>query len=154
MTAPEKAARLLQELAQYLNVTEAQVIDFSVRARYGAWLKLRVESDTVLDGLKPGERFYMMLVKVMEDDMPATANPADRKAYKCSQLAGMLCNQPDFWQWITEAYETPCSNKDEAAAWLREVCNVESRSLFDTDEVAGETFRKFMKEFDDWKQAR
>lgn len=154
MTSPERASVLLQELGQYLNVTEAQVIDFSVRARYGAWIKLRVESDTVLDGLKPGERFYMMLIKVGDDDMPATANPEDRKPFKLSQLAGMLCNMPDFWQWITEAYETPCSNKDEAAAWLRGACNVESRSEFDSDPVAGDTFRRFMKEFDDWKISR
>ena len=154
MTPPEKAARLLQELGQYLNVTEAQLIDYSVRARYGPWIKLRVENDALLDGLKPGQRFHMILIAIGEDDMPATANPADRKAYKCSQLAGMLCNQADFWQWITEAYDHATTNKDEAAAWLRSVCNVESRSLFDTDDIAGETFRKLMAEYDTWKQSR
>lgn len=154
MTSPERAAALLQELGGYLTVTEVQVIDFSVRARYGPWVKLRVENDALLDGLKPGERFYLMLVKVGDDDMPATPNPEDRKQYRLSQLAGMFCNQPEFWQWISEAYDHATANKDEAAAWLRSVCNVESRSLFDTDDVAGETFRKLMAEFDTWKQAR
>lgn len=152
MTSPERAAALLQELSQYLLVTEAQVIDFSVRARYGKWVKFRIDNDALFDGLKPGERFYLITVKVMEDEMPATPNPEDRKPFKLSQLAGMFCNQPEFWQWITEAYDHATANKDEAAAWLRSVCNVESRSLFDTDEVAGETFRKLMNEYDEWRK--
>mgnify|MGYP001610309744 CR=1 FL=1 len=154
MTAPERVPALLQELGRYLEVQEVQVIDFSLRARYGPWLKVRVEDDGLLEGLKPGQRFHMILIAIGDDDMPATANPQDRKPYKLSQLAGMMCSQADFWQWITEAYDTPCSNKDEAADWLRSVCNVESRSLFDTDDVAGETFRKLMAEYDQWKQAR
>lgn len=154
MTAPERVPALLQELSQYLNVTEVQVIDYSLRARYGCWLKVRVDDDGLLDGLKPGERFYMMLVKLGDDEMPATANPEDRKSYKLSQIAGMLCATPEYWQWITEAYDSQITSKDEAAAWLRSVCNVESRSLFDTDDVAGETFRKLMNEFDEWKKTR
>ena len=154
MLGPERAAQLLQELGDYLTVCESQVIDFSVRARYGKWVKFRIDNDALFDGLKPGERFYLITVKVMEDDMPATANPEDRKAYKMSQLAGMLCNQADFWHWITDVYGEPCADKDQAAAWLRSVCNVESRSLFDTDDVAGETFRKLMAEYDAWRKTR
>ena len=154
MTTPENAARLLQELGGYLTVTEAQVIDWSVRARYGQWIKLRIDDGALFDGLESGQRFYMFLVKVGSDDMPAAADPESRKAYKLSQISGMLCVQPEFWQWISEAYDHATANKDEAAAWLRSVCNVESRSLFDTDQVAGETFRRLMAEFDEWKKAR
>lgn len=154
MTAPERVPALLQELGKYLLVTEAQVIDFSVRARYGKWAKFRIDNDALFDGLKPGERFYLITVKVMEDEMPATPNPEDRKPFKLSQLAGMFCNDKEFWQWITEAYDSQITSKDEAALWLRSVCNVESRSLFDSDTVAGETFRRLMNEYDEWKKTR
>lgn len=151
---PEQVPALLDALIPYVaQVSEVQLLDFSTRAHYGPWAKFRFPDVDGLKGYKPGQRFHLILIAIMEDEMPATANAADRKPYKLSQIAGMLCNEREFWAWITDVYGEPCDNKDQAAVWIRQVCNVESRSLLDSDETAGATFRRLMKEYDDYKQA-
>lgn len=155
MIRPEDVPQTIRELEPYFKVVgEVQVIDFSVKAPYGPWAKFRVDDIDSLDGFEPGQRYHIMLVQIGDMEMPAAADPESRKAYKLSQISGMLCVQPEFWQWISEAYDHATANKDEAAAWLRSVCNVESRSLFDSDQVAGETFRKLMAEYDEWRKTR
>lgn len=152
MIPPEKVPSHLADLAPYFTVAcEAQVIDISRRTHYGPWAKLRLPEHEMLHGFEPGQRYQILMIRLGDDEMAASN---EDRPYKLSQRAGMFCNQPEFWQWIWEAYDVQCKDKDEAAAWLRSVCNVDSRSLFDTDTVAGETFRKLMAEFDSWKKTR
>ena len=153
MIPPEQVPGHLTDLGPYLSlVCEAQVLDFSVRAGYGPWLKLRVENPESLVGLATGQRFHLLLVAIGDDEMPAAANPQDRKPYKLSQLAGMLCADEQFRHWVTQQYGEHCHDKYQAARWLREACGVESRSFLDSVDSAGDTFRDIMRGFDEWKQ--
>ena len=153
MIAPERVPGLISDLSPYLSlVCEAQVLDFSRRAHYGPWVKFRVPEPGLLQGMEAGQRFHVLLIRVMEDEMPATANPEDRRPYKVSQLAGMMCADSQFRAFITATYGEVCHNKDQAAEWVRGACNVASRSLLDTDETAAETFRGILKAFDEWKK--
>lgn len=153
MIPPELVSARLDELKPYMAIAcEVQTIDFSWRAHYGPWIKMRIEDGELLHDLKPGQRFVMMLVKLGDDEMPAAANPQDRKPMKLSQQAGYLCTLEEFRQWVTETYGDPCNDKDEAAVWLREACGIESRSFLDSNETAGDTFRAIIKSYDEWKQ--
>ena len=153
MIQPEEVPGHLEDLKPYVSlVCEAQVLDFNARAGYGPWIKFRFQNPETLAGFATGQRFHLLLIAIGDDDMPATANPQDRKPYKLSQISGMLCSQDDFRQWVTQTYGEVCHNKDEAADWVRKACNVESRSLLDVDETAATTFRAIMAAFDAWKQ--
>lgn len=154
MIQPERVPGLIADLAPYVAVAcECQVIDFSKRAGYGPYLKTRMPDAELLNGFESGQRYHMLLIRIMEDDMPATANPEDRKPYKTSQLAGMMCADEQFRHFITATYGEVCHNKDQAAEWVRQACGVESRSLLDVDETAAQTFRVILQAFDEWKKA-
>lgn len=152
MIAPEQVAGHLADLAPYLSICEAQLLDFSSRAGYGPWLKVRVENPDLLVGMKPGQRFHLMLIAIGDDDMPATNDPEKRKPYKASQIAGMMCNEPSFRQFITATYGEACPTAEDAAVWLRESCGVESRSYLDSNPAAAEIFQNIIREFDEWKK--
>ena len=150
MIDPERVPGMLSDLAPFFTVAgECQVIDYSRRTYYGPWVKLRVEHAEQLEGFQTGQRYQLLMVKIMEDDMP-TSN--ERVPYKLSQKAGMFCSQEDFRHFITATYGEPCHNKDQAAEWVRAACNIPSRSLLDTDEAAAGTFNRILAEFDGWKQ--
>ena len=154
MIAPEQVPGHIADLAPYMALAcECQVIDFSTRAQYGPWLKTRIDDGALLKGMEQGQRFVMMLVKLGDDDMPAAGEGKERKPYKLSQLAGMLCADPQFWAFIKDSYGEACPDKDTAAQWVREACGVESRSFLDSVEASGTTFRGIMESFDSWKQA-
>lgn len=153
MLAPERVAGHLADLAPYLAVVcEAQIIDFSRRAGYGPYVKLRVPDPGLLNGMEAGQRYHLMLVKIMEDEMPATPNPEDRKPYKASQMAGAFCVDKEFWRWIKHVYGDDIQDKDGAAKWVRQACAVESRSMLDTNDAAAEIWRDIVRDFDQWKR--
>ena len=153
MISPEEVAGHLVDLAPYMSlVAECQVLDFSIRAQYGPWLKIRVAEPGMLQGLEAGQRFHLMMIAIGSDEMPAALNPEDRKPMKLSQIAGYLCTQEEFRLWVTETYGEPCHDKDEAAQWLREATGVESRAYLDSNEAAAEIFRDIIREYDRYKQ--
>lgn len=150
MIPPHEVTRTLMDLGPYFTVAgECQVIDYSRRTYYGPWIKVRIEHPEQLAGFEQGQRYQLLMVRIGDDDMP-TSN--EQKPYKTSQLAGMMCADPQFRSFITATYGEPCHNKDQAAEWVRQACNVASRSLLDTDETAARTFRNILAAFDDWKQ--
>lgn len=153
MIQPEQVPSRIEDLRPFMAVCcEVQVIDFSRLAHYGPWLKTRVEDGEQLRGMEQGQRFVMMLVKLGDDDMPASQDPEKRHPYKTSQKAGMFCADEQFRHFITATYGEPCHNKDQAAEWVRAACGVESRSLLDVDEKAAATFNRILAEFDAYKQ--
>lgn len=59
---------------------------------------------------------------------------AGSRTQSLAQVAGTLCTRPDFWDYLGVASEV------EAAARVRELCGVASRSEFDTNAMAGQRF--------------
>ena len=153
MIPPESVAGHLADLAPYMSlVAECQVLDFSTRAQYGPWIKIRLAEPGMLQGLEAGQRFHLMLIKIGDDEMPAALEGKERKPYKLSQLAGLLCNEEQFRHWVTREYGDACPDYDTAAQWLRESCGVESRAYLDSNETAAEIFRGIMADYDAYKQ--
>jgi hypothetical protein len=76
---------------------------------------------------------------------PIKASPAIKRKFselQPSQRAALLCNSPNFRQWVWEIdygqidRDSPAS----AADWLRARCGIKSRALLDTDPAAHATF--------------
>ena len=65
----------------------------------------------------------------------STPAPATKAPRKLSQYAAMLCNNPDFWEWLTFAHVNPDSlpvtTADHAARVMRELLGIESRREVD-----------------------
>lgn len=60
------------------------------------------------------------------DETPSKTGGAQRNT--APQRAGILCNDMVFRAFLNEMYAAGCSNSDEAAEFIRDYCNVESRA--------------------------
>lgn len=83
---------------------------------------------------------------------PITEKP---KGGPLAKLAGMWCNDPEFWAWLTLSNKGRCQCADDAAECLYAICEVDSRAELDHDEEAAEIFhREIRGPFSKYMQAR
>jgi hypothetical protein len=140
-----------EELGAY--TCEVQVIDVHLKAHYGPTVKLRFANPEQVKQFRKGMRLQLAAVEIGDDEsmVPETrCRPVQRKPYKLSQLAGMLCEEPLFRAWIADAYGDLLESPEEAADWVRRACGVASRSALDDGGVPAETFRRLLGEYDEW----
>lgn len=72
-----------------------------------------------------------------------------KPALKLSQLAAVMCKEPDLWRYLRPVYPeqwTDADRENNARAWMLEVCGIESRSELDSNEVAAEHFRNAVRD--------
>lgn len=62
-----------------------------------------------------------------------------------AKLAGMWCNDPDFWAWLETDPDNACHSAHGAAACLYAICEIESRAELDHDPVAAEKFHRLIR---------
>jgi len=74
----------------------------------------------------------------------------EAKGGPLARLAAMWCKDEKFCEWISQAFkEFP--NEEDAADWIRTVCQVNSRSEIDGNEEAAERFHRFIRiPFSEW----
>lgn len=61
------------------------------------------------------------------------------------QLAGMLPRDPQFREWVGGFVNGDSVSVDEAAAFIRAVCKIESRRELATDTHAVDRFHHFLR---------
>ena len=106
---------------------------------------------TVRKGNTAGHRFMAALVEIGEDELPV--QPANIKSYpakdipsekpkggELARLAGIWCNDPVFWAWLSESRSDNVFNAIGAAGWVRFLCRVKSRADLDNSPDAAKTF--------------
>lgn len=117
------------------------------------WLPDAAELDafralTVRKGNTAGHRFMAALVEVGDDEQPVQPEPEAPKGGQLAKLAGMLCDQPDFWAFLNRCAANGgqiISNAEDAANFVREVCAVASRAELDHNEKAAWTFHRAIR---------
>lgn len=74
------------------------------------------------------------------------------KGGELAKWAGILSNDPVFWEWADECCDfLDIKDATDAAIYIREMCNISSRAELDHNPEAAKIFRDMMGEFDDWK---
>ena len=69
------------------------------------------------------------------------------------QLAGMLPRDPKFREWAASHAEVDPLTVDEAAEFIRVVCNVESRRQLATDAAAEKRFHDYLRRpYAEWRR--
>lgn len=79
------------------------------------------------------------------------------KGGEWAKLAGMWCNDPDFWAFCNQAYpeDSPILNAEHAAMSIRVHCSIQSRAELDHNPEALELFKAwFIRPFQKWMVAR
>lgn len=68
-----------------------------------------------------------------------------KKGGALARLAGMWANEPAFLEWLSVLGE-PARSSEDAAAFIRRACAVESRAQLDHDLAAKARFDRFVRE--------
>ena len=77
----------------------------------------------------------------------------EKPDYRLSQQAAMCCNDVRFWQFLEEYGDQDVagvSSEFEAATLVRTMCDVQSRSEFNSDETAAEKWRNLYGSYQAW----
>ena len=74
--------------------------------------------------------------------------PEKPKGGPLAKLAGMWCNDPDFWRWINRerSPSKQVETAEGAAQWLRWYCGIDSRAELDGNEEAAIHFRQHVRQ--------
>jgi hypothetical protein len=102
----------------------------------GSWtLRLTIASvdmDGRITKAPMGTRYQCVLVEIGDDETPVDHVAEDRDKWRelgATRQAGIRCNDPVFWAYLTEELHfPPINDADMAATCVREHCCIESRS--------------------------
>lgn len=109
---------------------------------------------TTRKGNTAGHRFMAALVEIGDDEMPpqtapvaVMGNPISEKPKggALAKLAGMWCNDPEFWAWADSITSYSIANAEDAADYVRDICEIDSRAELDNDEEAADLFHRYIR---------
>lgn len=133
------------------NTVQCEVVKIAMaQDKNGHILKLSIHpndlpKDLVLDPL--GSRYVMVLAKLNDQDEVET--PKDKsEGDKAVDIAGLLCRNPRFIHWLYDGGFSLADTQDGAINAVREICGIQSRTEFRTNEDAREKFMELKKEFE------
>ena len=94
-------------------------------------------SDTPEDFLRDpvGQRYLAVLVRLDGHDQPVPSPDAEEGA-RAIKLAGTLCHDKNFIEWLAVTSEIDDPTEDAASVWLRKNLKVTSRRELKTDKEA------------------
>jgi len=109
-------------------LTQRQSGDWQLRLTIGA-----IDMDQRITSAPMGTRFACVLVEINDDESPVNHQARERDKWRDlgpAKQAGIRCKEPTFWAWLNEECGYPIANEADAAAAVRAICGVESRSDF------------------------
>jgi hypothetical protein len=121
----------------------------------GYSLTLAVHPDDLPDDLMRdfvGSRYMVVMVRISDNEQPMNRQlefPGDHAV----KMAGMICRDPDFWEWIRVKTEVQIDSENECAEWLSDYLGIQSRKELKEKEEVRERFDKLRKAFESWKKS-
>jgi hypothetical protein len=92
----------------------------------------------------------VVMVRLGDDE-----KPIDRKEFKkhhpAVAMAGMLCRDKTFWDYIEVCCNEIITSEGECAEWFKYYFEVDSRAELKTNDPARNAFLKFKEGYDAWK---
>ena len=99
-----------------------------------------------------GARYQVVMVRLNSDEEPMDRE-REYEGDKAVRLAGLLCRDREFWEFLHTDNQIFDQNEQEATEWLRTYCNVNSRSELKTNAEARKLLDKVHREYQTWKNA-
>jgi len=118
----------------------------------GYILTLRVHPDEVPEALLRdfvGARYQCVMVRIGDDEKPLNRDNFS----EIVKLAGMLPRNPDFQKWLVAEGHLFDADEDEAVNWIKEQCQIKSRSELAHNNPASVRLRHINMEFQAWKKS-
>jgi len=93
-----------------------------------------------------GQRYMIVAVRINEHDEPV-ASVLDAEGKRSVALAGTLCADNNFQEWLVRVGEVDEMSEVAASTWLRKYLGVTSRKELKTDSRAREKLSGLRSEF-------
>ncbi len=119
----------------------------------GYVLTLNIHPDEIPEELLRdfvGARYQVVMVRLGDQEEPLDRQDAFG-GEQAIRLAGILCRDPDFWEYLHDDLQIMDQNEKEASNWLRDAIGVISRKELQTNLEARNNLAKVKKEFEEWK---
>ena len=119
----------------------------------GYVLTLRIHPDEVPEEILRdfvGARYMAVLVRLTDEERPM--NREAELAKDMVRISGMLCRDPQFWEFLSESGGIIEKSEKETTEWLKDYLKVESRSDIAKSPAATEKMLGVKQEFMAWKQ--
>jgi hypothetical protein len=121
----------------------------------GYVLTLRIHPDEVPEEILRdfvGARYMTVLVRLTEEERPM--NREAELGRDMVRVAGMLCRDPMFWEFLDESSAIFDKSEAEATDWMQTYLRVDSRSDIAKNKQAIDKLIGMKTEFNTWKQAK
>ena len=125
------------------------------QSKDGYVLNLAVHPDDLPEDLMRdfvGSRYMVVMVRVGDDEQPLdrdAAFPGDNAV----KIAGMLCRDKEFWEWVFTVAAVEVNSEDECREWLCDHLCIEARRELKTSTEARESLNKLLKSFNAWRNS-
>ena len=125
------------------------------QSKDGYVLNLAVHPDDLPEDLMRdfvGSRYMVVMVRVGDDEQPLdrdAAFPGDNAV----KIAGMLCRDKEFWEWVFTVAAVEVNSEDECRAWLCDYLGIEARRELKTSTEARDLFTKLHKSYNAWRNS-
>lgn len=140
---------------------EVQFRRYSDTSTQGQQVVFAVQDREALESFvgMEGKRFMAVLVQIGDDEQPVQKEPARMKGGEWAKLAGMWCDDPEFWRWANSTTHTSSMGRivssEDAADMVRELCEIDSRAQLDHSKTAWDRFNTLIRgPYMKWMQAR
>lgn len=118
----------------------------------GYVLTLRVHPDEVPEEILRdfvGARYQVVMVRLSDDNSPMERH---NSASAVVSLAGMLCRNQQFGEFLIDKAQIFDSSEDSIINWMKDEFQIESRKEFATNKEAASRLKQINEEFQEWKQ--
>lgn len=122
----------------------------------GYLLSLSLHPDDIPEDLLRdfvGSRYQVVMVRLNGEEQPLNRED-EHGGQKAVRLAGLLCREKDFWEWLHQDDQIFVPDEKEATEWLRNATGVQSRSELKTNAEARKHLERINKEFLKWKSKK
>ena len=122
------------------------------QTKVGYVLNLAIHPDDVPDEIIRdfvGARYMVVMVRLDEDE-----KPLNREEYAGAQmvkLAGMLCRDKEFWEYLHEEGSLYDKSEKECIEWMQHYLVVGSRSEIKYNLAAQRALKDIYAEYKEWK---
>lgn len=98
-----------------------------------------------------GARYQVVMVRLNQHEQPLDREEAF-SGERAVKVAGLLCRDPQFWQFLHEEGLIIDPSEQEATDWLRRDIGVKSRTELKTNDQARQRLDEIHREFLTWQQ--
>ena len=98
-----------------------------------------------------GARYQVVMVRLNGDETPMNKEQ-EFAGDRAIRIAGLLCRDPHFWEYLLEDNQIFEANEKLATEWLRDYLNIPSRGELKTNPTARGLLEKLFKEYNAWNQ--